>query len=168
VNRELFARIAVAAAAAFCGTAALAKDPPKPLLSIEPISARNLLAPIDVASDKQPYRLDRALDRAEGQRARLSLEVGDTTVFALTGRLNRRAGTPGPLEPSDARALGLRRLDSKVYGAGVERFVNGVEIGATYQYSKATADQLIDDLGHEAGPGKSHSVRATARIRFRP
>ncbi len=159
------------AIAAACGSVpALAKDSPKPTLSIDPISARGLLAPVDDARPHSPaYRLDPGLDPATGQRAQLSLELGDSTLFAITGRLSREASPTGPLDPGHARVLGQRRLDSgKVYGAGVARSVRGVDLSATYQYSKISAEQPESDAKlDDDGPGKSHSLRATARIRFR-
>jgi hypothetical protein len=42
----------------------------------------------------------------------------------------------------------------------------GVDLSATYQYSKLRSEQGESDSFAD-GPGKSHSVRATARIRFR-
>ena len=149
---------------------ASAKDAPKPSLSIDPIVARTLLAPVDEARGVPPgYRLDPGPDPAFGQRARLSVEVGDATVFAITGRLSRQPLPSGPLDAGHARALGQRRDSGKVYGAGVSRSFHGIDLSATYQYSKVTADQ--PDMHSEAGdgaPGRSHSLRATARIRFRP
>jgi hypothetical protein len=171
VNRELFGRIALAAAVAGCAVPAFAKDPPKPSLSIDPIVARTLLAPVDEARGPgAAYRLDPGLEPASGQRARLSLEVGDSTLYALTGRLSRQPGPPGPLDAGHAKALGIKRPDSgKVYGAGVSRKVGGIDVSATYQYSKISAENPAgDDLAHGDGPGKSHSLRGTMRIRFRP
>lgn len=171
VNREPFSRIALAAAVAGCAVPALAKEPPKPNLSIDPIVARTLLAPVDeVRSQAGTYRLDPGLDPAFGQRARLSVEVGESTVYAITGRLSRQPGPPGPLDAGHAKALGIKRPDSgKVYGAGISRHVGGIDVNATYQYSKISAENPAgDDLARGDGPGKSHSLRGTMRIRFRP
>jgi len=151
------------------GVPAFAKDAPKPSLSIDPISARSLLAPVEDGRRLSPvYRLDPGLDPATGQRARLSLEVGDSTLFAITGRLSREASPTGPLNPGHARVVGQRRTDSgKVYGAGVAHTVRGIDLSATYQYSKISAEQPESDAKlHDDGPGKSHSLRVTARIRF--
>ena len=149
---------------------AVANDAPKPVLTIDPIAARNLLAPVEDARGLPPaYRLGPGLEPASGQRARLSVEVGDSTLFAITGRLSRQAGPPGPLEASHARALGLKRSDSgKVYGAGISRTVRGVDVSAAYQYSKLSDEQRGDSEAGIGGLGRSHSVRASARIRFRP
>jgi hypothetical protein len=171
VNRELFSRIALAAAIAGSAVPALAKDPPKPGLSIDPIVARTLLAPVDEAPGQGgSYRLDPGLEPASGKRARLSLEVGESTLYAITGRLSRQPGPPGPLDAGHAKALGIKRPDSgKVYGAGITRKVGGVDVSATYQYSKISAENPGgDDLARGDGPGKSHSLRGTMRIRFRP
>lgn len=153
-----------------CGSVpALARDAPRPGLSIDPISARSLLAPVEDGRRHSPaYRLDPGLDSATGQRARLSLEVGDSTLFAITGRLSREAVPTGPLDPGHARVVGQRRTDSgKVYGAGVAHRVRGIDLTATYQYSKISAEQPESDAKlQDDGPGKSHSLRATARIRF--
>ena len=170
MNRERIAAFGVAVAAACCSAPALAKDPPKPSLTLDPIMARSLLAPVDDARALAPaYRLDPGLEPASGQRARLSVEVGDSTLFAITGRLNRRPGPPGPLEAGHARALGLKRSDSgKVYGAGISRTIRGVDVSAAYQYSRLSDEQPGDGEAGIGGLGRSHSVRATARIRFRP
>ena len=140
-------------------------------MTIEPIAAPGLLGPADLAENRSSsFRLDSGLDPARGQRARLSVELGNATVFAITGRLDRRGAARGPLDPGHAKALGLQRADSgKVYGAGVTRNVRGVDLSATYQYSKVSAEQPVDDgRWRDGGPGKSHSLRAAARIRFRP
>ena len=164
--------MALAALAAACfGASAHAKDAPKPSLTIDPVVVRNLLAPLDDArSPGAGYPLDPGLDPARGQRARLSLDVGGSTVFAITGRLDRKAGPPGPLEAGHAKTLGLRGGDSgKVYGGGINHKIGGVDLSATYQYSKIRAEQGSDDnRAIDGGPGKSHSLRATARIRFTP
>jgi hypothetical protein len=159
----------VALAAACSSAPALAKDKPKPSLSIGPVSARSLLAPVEEMRGMPvpAYRLDPIGEAASGQRARLSLEFGDATVFAITGRLERLPTTSGPLDASHARALGQRRDSGKVYGAGVSRKIGGVDLSATYQYSKISAEQPETDAErHDNGPGRSHSLRATARIRF--
>ena len=171
VNRELFWTIALAAlAAAVSAEPALARDKPRPSLAIDPVTARTLLAPVEDA--RVPgigYRLDPGLGTASGQRARLSLEIGESTLFAITGRLTRQPGPPGPLDSGHARALGLKRTESgKVYGAGLSRSVGGVNLSATYQYSKLSDEQAGNGEARIDGPGRSHSLRATARIRFRP
>ena len=171
VNRELFGTVALAAfAAALLAEPALARDKPKPSLAIDPVTARTLLAPLDDArAQANAYRLDPGLGTASGQRARLSLEVGASTLFAITGRLTRQPGPPGPLDSGHAKALGLKRTESgKVYGAGVSRSVSGVDLSATYQYSKLSDEQASQSEARIDGPGRSHSLRATARIRFRP
>ena len=170
VNRERIAVWGLAAVAVCCGVPAFAKDPPKPNLSVDPIVARNFLAPVEEARGQaSQYRLDPGFDSVSGQRAKLSLEVGDATLFAITGRLSRQASPSGPLNPNAARALGQRRENGKVYGAGMSRSFRGIDVSATYQYSKLTADQPMRETeAGDDGPGKSHSVRATARIRFRP
>jgi hypothetical protein len=95
--------------------------------------------------------------------------LGKATVYAITGRLTREPAASGPLEPADARLLGKRRDSGKVYGAGVSRSIHGVDLSATYQFSKATAVQSeLEGESRLNGLGRSHSVRATARIRFRP
>jgi hypothetical protein len=172
VNRERTVVFGVAAIAACCCSApAAAKDAPKPSLSIDPIVARTLLAPVEESGRQAAgYRLDPGIEPASGQRAKLSVEVGDSTLYAITGRLNRQPGPPGPLESGHAKALGLKRSDSgKVYGAGISRNVRGVDVSATYQYSKISAEQPADDsLARGDGPGKSHSLRGSVRIRFKP
>ena len=171
MNRERIAGWTwTAIAAALASTPAAARDAPKPNLSLDPIVARSLLAPIEESrGELSAYRLDPGLEPSAGQRAKLSVEVGDSTLFAITGRLIRQPLATGPLDPGQARTLGQRRDSGKVYGAGVSHTVRGVDLSATYQYSKVTADQPEpDNEFKDIGPGKSHSVRATARIRFRP
>ena len=163
--------LAIAAAMACCSAPVAAKDPPQPSLSLDPIVARSLLAPVDDARGQAiAYRLDPGLEPASGQRARLSVEVGESTLFAITGRLSRQPGPPGPLDAGHAKALGIKRPDSgKVYGAGVSGKLGGIDVSATYQYSKISAENPAgDDLARGDGPGKSHSLRGTMRIRFRP
>jgi hypothetical protein len=156
----------VVAAAACCGSAGFAKDEPRPAISIEPIVATGLLAPIDEAASAASYRLDPAMEAATGQRAKLSIEVGKTTMYAITGRLERQKSTIGPLETSQAGVLGPRRESGKVYGAGVSGKFHGVDVSATYQYNKIRSEPgEVDTIA--GGPGRSHSLRATARIRFR-
>jgi hypothetical protein len=158
------------ALAAACSSAPALADP-KPTLSIDPITARNLLAPIEEVRGPQApaYRLDPGLEPASGHRARLSLDVGDATLFAITGRLTRQPAPAGPLDAGHARALGQRRDSGKVYGLGVARTVRGVDLSATYQHSRLSAEQpAADSQLRDDGPGRSHSLRATARIRFRP
>lgn len=160
-----------ALAASVCGVPAAAKDSPRPRLSIDPITARTLLAPIDYTrTPPASYRLDPGPEPVIGQGARLSLEVGESTLFAITGRLDRLPGPPGPLEAGELKALRLKAGETgKVYGAGISRKIGGVDIGASYQYSKIRAEQPADDSqAQDDGPGKSHSLRAVARIRFRP
>ena len=170
MNRERRGILTIAAAMACCSAPVAAKDPPKPSLSLDPIVARSLLAPIDDARGQaNAYRLDPGLDPASGQRARLSVEVGESTLFAITGRLSRQPGPPGPLDTGHAKALGIKRPDSgKVYGAGVSGKLGGIDVSATYQYSKISAENPAPEgVDHSDGPGKSHSLRGTMRIRFR-
>ena len=172
MNRDRIAAWAIAAIAV-AGIAAgpvHAKDPSAPTLSIDPVVARSLLAPIEESPrEAAPYRLVPGPDASSGQRAKLSVDVGDATLFAITGRLNRQPVASGPLPPADARAFGQRRDSGKVYGAGVSHHFKGIELSGTYQYSKVTADQPQQDREMwNDGPGKSHSVKATARIRFKP
>lgn len=165
-SRLAFSAVAVAAFAA----PGLAKDKPKaPSLAIDPIVARNLLAPVEKEGvGPIGYRLDHAVNAVQGQRARLNVPVGESTLFAITGKLTRRPDTLGPIDERHAGALGQRRSGSKVYGAGIERHLGGVGVSATYQYSKLRAeDPQFDGQARSDGMGRSHSVRATARIRFR-
>ena len=170
MNRVRVVRVLCVLAGAALAGPALAKDAPKPVLTLDPITARNLLAPVEDARNLAPaYRLDPGLEPASGQRARLSVEMGDSTLFAITGRLNRQPGAPGPLEAGHARALGLKQSErGKVYGAGISRTIRGVDVSAAYQYSKLSDEQAGDSEAGIGGLGRSHSVRASARIRFRP
>ena len=171
MNRERIAVWVLAAIAAASGSvSALAKDTPKPGLTIDPITARHLLAPVEERRGPLfSYRLDPGLEPSSGQRAKLSLELGDATLFAITGRLDRQPSVTGPLDSGHARALGQRRDKGKIYGGGVSHNVRGVDLSATYQYSKISAEQpQRDSEFRDDGPGKSHSVKATARIRFKP
>src|SRR5689334_16941050 len=92
-----------------CASVSLSAKEPAPSLSVDAIVARGLLAPVDDARSASDYRLDPGLEPSEGQRARLSIDVGKATMFAITGRLKREAAPTGPLDPGDARAMGQRR-----------------------------------------------------------
>ena len=158
---------AAAAAAIGLGAPARAEDS-SPRLSLDPIVAGDLLSPIAEQRGRE-YRPGLTTPQASGQRAKLSLDIGQSTLFAITGRLTRRSVVAGPLDPDHARALGYQPRGGKVYGAGLVRNVGGIELSATYQYSKIRP--LQSDASSEAGtygPGKSHSLQTTARIRFRP
>ena len=153
------------AAAACWASPGSAKDQPRPSLSVEPVVATSLLAPVSEGAAPVSYRLNPGLDTATGQRAKLSIEVGKTTMFAITGRLQRQKPALGPLD-SQAGVLVPKRDGGKVYGAGVSGTLHGVDLSATYQYNKIRTEQgEVDTIA--GGPGRSHSLRATARIRFR-
>lgn len=164
-GRELEA-ICVGVAAICLSTTASAKDAPAPSLSIDPIVARGLLAPIDDARAASSYRLDPGLEPTGGQRAKLSVDVGKATLFAITGRIKRDPAPVGPLDAGHALTLSPRHDSSKVYGGGLTTSFRGVDLSATYQYSKIHADQG-DSEAAQSTLGRSHSVRATARFRFR-
>lgn len=171
MNRELTRLLLWAAAGAAWAAPVAAQEAPKgPSVAIEAIEARNLLAPIEEARSNAPgYRLSPGPDPAFGQGAKLSMEVGDATLFAITGRLNRPPSAYGPLDSGHARAFLQRRDSGKVYGGGISRNVGGLELSATYQYSKVTAgESKPDNQAWDDGPGKSHSLRGSLRVRFRP
>ena len=166
VNRGRELRLICAGLASACAsTSALAKDP-APALSIDPVVARTLLAPVDDGPSVSAYRLDPGLDPATGQRARLSIDVGKATMFAITGRIKRDPAPVGPLDAGEARLLGPRHDSGKVYGGGVSTNIQGVDLSATYQYSKISAEQG-DSEAARGTLGRSHSLRATARFRFK-
>ena len=167
MNRGVELRLACVAAATACASAAVyAKDAPAPSVSIDPIIAQSLLAPVeDESQSTRSFRLDPGIDPAGGQRAKLSVDLGKTTLFAITGRLQRKYVTAGPLERADARLIGQGRDSGKVFGGGVSRTFHGVDLSATYQYSKIRTEQAETD-SIAGGPGRSHSLRATARIRL--
>lgn len=167
MNRGVELRLACVAAATACASAAVcAKDAPAPSVSIDPIIAQSLLAPVeDEFQPTRSFRLDPGIDPAGGQRAKLSVDLGKTTLFAITGRLQRKYVTTGPLERADARLIGQGRDSGKVFGGGVSRTFQGVDLSATYQYSKIRTEQGDTD-SIAGGPGRSHSLRATARIRL--
>ncbi len=164
-GRELKA-ICVGVGAICLSTTAFAKDAPTPSLSIDRIVARGLLAPVDDARAAPAYRLDPGLEPTGGEGARLSIDVGKATMFAITGRIKREPTPTGPLDSGHARTLSPRHDSSKVYGGGVSTSVHGVDLSASYQYSKIHADQG-DSEAAEGTLGRSHSLRATARFRFR-
>ena len=163
---------------------ALAKDEPEEptaSLAIEPIFAQSLLAPAEPDSPHQalrlslidaeragllappPYRLQREGDSATGKRATLSVAVGDTTLFATSGKLTRRA-RPAPADAVETNALASRKLDSgRLYGAGVERRLGSVDVSASYQFSRISSGQLELPDGDRA---KSHSLQLRARLGF--
>jgi len=165
VNRCRELKLICAGLSACFATAAFAKDDP-PSLSIDQFTARGLLAPIDEAATLSSYRVDPGPDPSGGQRAKLTFDLGEASLFAITGRIKREAAPTGPLDPNHARLLGQKRESGKVYGAGVSGTLHGIDLSATYQYSKISAEQGDTDTVAD-GPGRSHSLRATARLRFR-
>jgi hypothetical protein len=180
----------IGVAGAVCASPAFAKGP-KPSFTIEPIIARNLLAPADLPRnawaprlsmidveraglvEPPPYRLEREGDAVAGKRARLSVAIGETRVFAMGGRLSRRErpGPPDAGETSRATTLASRRLESgRLYGAGLERTFGAINVVAAYQYSRINGAELdptsdnavmrIDDKS------QSHSLMLSARLSF--
>lgn len=163
----------------------------QPKLEVQPIFASDLLAVAEPRVDRRtprfslidaersglieppPYRLEREGDAVTGKRAKLSVAVGTTRFFALSGKLSRRE-RPGPTDAVDAsrtNALGSRKLESgRLYGGGIERSFGRIDISAAYQYSRINGAQLdpasaadtlrIDDSG------KSHGVQLRAELRF--
>ena len=185
VNRELTSPLLWAVAGAILAAPASAKDAPKrPYVTIEAIEAPSLLSATEEKRSKpslrlsiidaeraglleEPaWRLERDGDPVTGKRARLSLPVGSTTVFAIGGKLTRRTGSTLPDPVEGPSGLAGHKMDSgRVYGAGVERKIGPFDVNATYQYSRVSAGE--DGEGIAGGHAKSHSLRATARIRFR-
>ena len=185
VNRELTRLLLWAAAGAAWAAPAAAREPPKgPSVAIGAIEARGLLSTIEEQRappsprlsiidaeragllEEPAWRLERDGDPATGKRAKVSLPIGSTTVFAISGKLNRRTGPTMPDPVEGPVPLTDRKMDSgRVYGGGIERRVGPFELSAAYQYSR------ISDAGGDDGMlerrAHSHSVRATARIRFR-
>lgn len=173
---------------------AIARDKgqqPLPRLAIEPIIARGLLAPAEPQNliraprlslidaeraglvEPPPYRLEREGNSVTGKRARLSVAVGDTRLFALGGKLSRRErpGLPDAIDGSRANALGSRKLESgRLYGGGVERTLGPVDLSAAYQYSRINGAQLDPTSDPSAmridDKNKSHSMQVRARLRF--
>jgi hypothetical protein len=179
-------------AGAACASPAFAKDNPdkrQPSLTIEPIVARGLLAPAEPLTtiraprlsvidaeregliEPPPYRLEHEGDTVTGKRARLSVAVGDTRLFAVSGKLSRRE-RPGPADATDGhRALGPRKLESgRIYGGGVERTLGRIDLSATYQYSHINGADLDPTTDGDAmgidQKHKSQSVQLKARLRF--
>jgi hypothetical protein len=165
-------------------------DKLSPKLELQPVIASNLLAPAEPPTTRQvprllltdversglleppPYRLERDGDFVTGKRAKLSIAVGDTRLFAVGGKLSRRE-RPGPdaIEASRSNPLGPRRLESgRLYGGGLERSFGPVDLSGTYQYSRINGAALdptgADDALRIDDKGKSHSLRIRARIRF--
>ncbi len=187
MNREFASLLLCAAAGAIWAAPATAQDSARrPSFAIEPIVADGLLstveeqrpAPslrlsiIDAERDgllqPSPWRLDREGDPVTGKRAKLSVPIGSTTVFALGGKLARRTGSTLPDPVEGPTPLASRKMDSgRVYGAGIERRVGPFELGASYQYSRIRSTNGDDGMAATDGRARSHSVRATARIRFR-
>jgi hypothetical protein len=189
VNRELSGLLLWAAAGAISAAPAAAravpKDGPKrPVVAIEGIHATGLLSTVEeehpspslrlsiIDADRaglleQPaWRIERDGNPVTGKRAKLSLPVGSTTVFALGGKLTRRTGSTLPDPVEGPSPLASRKMDSgRVYGAGVERHVGRFDLSATYQYSRISRGEAGDSLSD--GHAKSHSLQASARIRFR-
>ena len=180
-------------AGATCAAPSFARDKankPQPRLELQPIIAANLLAPaepliitrsprlsaIDVERagliEPPPYRLERESDHVTGKRARLSVAVGGTRLFAVSGKLSRRErpGPPDPLDAGRSNPLASRKLESgRLYGGGVERRVGPVDLSAGYQFSRingAELDPTSDSSMKIDDRAKSHSLQLKARLRF--
>ena len=181
MNRGRSARwLAAIAAFAFAAPAVGQQSGTAPSLSIDDASAPRLLSALDLAATSgaaQPagsistradrlYRLEPGPEAATGKRAKLSVAVGSATLFAIAGKLERNKGRPAP----ELAAGGAQRRpgSGKVYGAGIERRVGKFELGAVYQYSKLNADQPETTNAPRLTGDKSHNLRATFRVRFRP
>ena len=186
MNRELTRLLLWAVAGAAWAAPAAAREAPKgPSIAIDAIEARGLLSTIEEERappslrlsiidaeragllEEPAWRLDRDGDPATGKRAKISVPVGSTTVFAVSGKLNRRTGSTMPDPVEGPMPLTSRKMDGgRIYGAGVERIIGPFEVSAAYQYSRISDaggdDSMLERRAH------SHSVRATARIRFKP
>lgn len=134
------------------------------------------------------YSLQRDGSDLTGKRARLVVPVGDNTrVVASSGKIQRRV-RPG--DTIGAVGIGsLGRLETgKQLGAGLERRLGPLEIGAHYQFTRIKSG-VIDPTGGISERGaermmsvspaasasvmpdvdsrnRGHSLQATARIRF--
>lgn len=135
-----------------------------------------------------PFHLQRDGRDLTGKRARLVVPVGSKTLLvASSGKVQRRT------RPGDPLAVGagsLGRLESgKQLGAGLERRVGPIELGAHYQFTRVKG-AAIDPTGGASESGaermmslsgpagtspampdidsrqRGHSLQATARIRF--
>lgn len=167
-----------AVAAAACAAPALAQSAPAtPVLSIEQVSSPRLLGNFDLANAPatngtmgstradRHYRLDPPPGGTTGKRAKLSVAIGKSTLFAIAGKMDRgRARLAPELTAGAPRQSG----GGKTYGAGIERRVGAFELGALYQYSKVGADQPETTNTPRLTGDKSHNMRATVRIRLRP
>lgn len=173
------------AGAAWAAPTAAREAPKRPSIAIGAIEVRGLLSTIeegrtppslrlsvvDAERDglraEPAWRFERGGDSVSGKRVKLSLPVGSTTVFALSGKLHRRTG-PTMHDPTEGpSALTSRKMDSsRLYGAGVERTVGPFELSAAYQFSRIGGDGANDSMLEQRA--HSHSVQATARIRLRP
>ena len=163
----------LAIAGAACAAPGFAKDKPskvRPQLEVQPIIASDLLAPAEPLTGPEsralgiidaersglveapPYRLEREGNAVTGKRARLSIAVGPTRLFAVSGKLSRRErpGPPEAFEGSRTNVLGPRKLESgRLYGGGVERTLGPIDISVGYQFSRINGAEL-DPAGHSA------------------
>ena len=168
-----------AMATAACAAPAVGQDvAATPSLSIEQVANPRLAGAFDLAtapataepadstSADRLYRLDPPPGTATGKRAKLSVAIGKSTLFAIAGKTNRTRARPAP--ELSAGVAARQSGGGKTYGAGIERRIGKFELGALYQYSKIAAEQADINAPNLDGPGKSHNLRATARIRFRP
>ena len=118
------------------------------------------------------YVIGRDGSATTGRRATINVQMGDMRVFAVGGRLPQRQRAGVPYLGPDQRLTGSTKLESgKLYGAGIERQVGPVELGAQYQYSTISADQLdptADSLRvlQMDDHSSSHAVKATMNLKF--
>lgn len=120
------------------------------------------------------YVIGREGSAATGKRATLSVAIGETRLFAIGGKIpaRQRAGLTAEAA-ADARTSAPQKLESgRLYGGGIERKVGAFELGAQYQFSTINGQELDPTADGRAfgididDKSKSHSVRATARLRF--
>lgn len=193
-------RVLLMAALLPAGSAAWGKDA---VLRIEPSSGLALKpftqAPLTATADRMKlvdpsvdglleppaFHLQRDGSDLTGKRARLVVPIGGKTLLVASGgKVQRRPRSGDPLAVG---AGSPGRLESgRQLGAGLERRLGPVELGAHYQFtrvkggaidptgaaSESGAERMMSTAGTDlAMPDidsrqRGHSLQATARIRF--
>ena len=179
----------------FLSTAAAAAEPsghsptphrqkPVPRINLEPFGPSELLGQSNRYKASEPavdglvapprYIIGKDGSPMTGRRMTVSVRVGDTNIFAVSGRIPVRQRAGASASALDQRLSGPTKLESgKVYGGGVQRQLGPVELGAQYQYSTISGDDLDPTSSAEAlrilsidDHSSSHSVKASVKLKF--
>jgi hypothetical protein len=174
----------VAAAGPSGNSATSHRSKPIPRISLAPFGPPETLTASDRYKATQPavegllapprYIIGKDGTPMAGRRMTVSVRLGDTNIFAISGRFPVRQRAGATPTAQDQRLSGPTKLESgKIYGGGVERRLGPVDLVAQYQYSTISGDDLDPTSSAEArrilridDHSSSHSVKATVKLKF--